>query len=113
MYVGCPNIRQFSIEVDSRDNSCNRNWVVRASQLLFLLFSQPEKGSWILTATQDSYVLVENFRYYVAPFNQVGDLNPLWPEDSFLKEARRQLHAYARLGANFSVGTNWAQLNIG
>jgi hypothetical protein len=31
----------------------------------------------------------------------------------FLKEARHQLHAYARLGANFSVGTNWAQPNFG
>ena len=28
---------------------------------------------WVMVSTQDTYVLMENFRYYVAPLNQTGE----------------------------------------
>ena len=35
--------------------------------------NKDDQSPWILISTQDTFVLVENFRFYVAPFNRSGE----------------------------------------
>ena len=75
----CNELRFFSHKLENATLGIN---LVKASsefslicQSLRTVYSENQDGGdpWILIVTQDSFVLVENLRYYVAPFNRSGE----------------------------------------